>query len=68
MLNSDIAGRYLFGGNVTDKAPLPETNVLLDGVGGKAGFRTVVTERKAADAASTGAGASASPIRRRAMW
>ncbi|WP_035100769.1 hypothetical protein, partial [Devosia sp. LC5] len=25
MLNSDIAGRYLFGGSNTDKAPLPDT-------------------------------------------
>lgn len=60
MLNSDIAGRYLFGGNVTDKAPLPETDEILNGVGGKAGFRTVVTERKAADAGLDGRGRLAS--------
>lgn len=50
MLNSDIAGRYLFGGSNTDNAPLPTTNVLLDGQGLQAGFRTVLTERQAADA------------------
>jgi flagellar hook-associated protein 3 FlgL len=49
LLNSDVAGRYLFGGNVTDKAPLPTTNELLDGAGGRAGYRSVVTERQAAD-------------------
>ena len=25
MLNEDVAGRYLFGGTATDKAPLPDT-------------------------------------------
>lgn len=49
MLNSDVAGRYLFGGSITDRAPLPTTNELLDGAGGRAGYRTVVTERQAAD-------------------
>lgn len=49
LLNSDVAGRYLFGGAVTDRAPLPTTNELLDGAGGRAGYRTVVTERQAAD-------------------
>lgn len=56
MLNSDVAGRYLFGGSVTDKAPLPTTDELLNGVGGRAGFQTVVTERRAADAGTDGQG------------
>ena len=56
LLNSDVAGRYLFGGSMTDKAPLPSTDVLLDGQAGKAGFKTVVTERKAADAGLDGRG------------
>jgi flagellar hook-associated protein 3 FlgL len=50
MLNSDVAGRYLFGGAKTDKPPVASTDVLLDGEGGRAGFKTVVGERKAADA------------------
>jgi flagellar hook-associated protein 3 FlgL len=49
LLNSDVAGRYLFGGSTTDRAPLPTTNEMLDGAGGRAGYRTVVTERQAAD-------------------
>lgn len=56
MLNSDIAGRYLFGGSNTDKAPLPDTTMLLDGQGGRAGFKAIVTERKAADAGADGRG------------
>ncbi len=56
MLNTDISGRYLFGGSVTDKAPLPSSTELLYGTGGRAGFQTVVTERKAADAGVSGQG------------
>lgn len=56
LLNSDIAGRYLFGGSNTDSPPLPDTNALLDGQAGRAGFKTVVTERKAADAGLDGRG------------
>lgn len=56
LLNSDVAGRYLFGGSNTDSAPLPDTTVLLNGQGGKAGFQAVVSERKAADAGVDGRG------------
>jgi flagellar hook-associated protein 3 FlgL len=56
MLNTDISGRYLFGGSVTDKAPLATSQELLDGAGGRAGFNTIVTERKAADAGLLGQG------------
>src|SRR5690554_3693887 len=56
LLNSDVAGRYLFGGSNTDSAPVPDTNVLLDGQGGKAGFKTVLNERVAADAGTNGRG------------
>lgn len=56
LLNSDVAGRYLFGGSNTDHAPLPDTSVLLDGQGGKAGFKAVLNERKAADTGDDGLG------------
>jgi len=56
LLNSDIDGRYIFGGSVSDKAPLPSMSVLLDGEGGRAGFKTIVGERKAADAGADGRG------------
>jgi flagellin-like hook-associated protein FlgL len=60
LLNSDVAGRYLFGGANTDSAPLPETTTLLDGQAGKAGFKAVVSERRAADAGLDGRGRLAS--------
>ncbi|MHA6728892.1 hypothetical protein [Devosia sp. A369] len=56
LLNSEVAGRYLFGGSNTDKAPLPTTDVLLNGQGGKAGYNTVLGERIAADAGAQGMG------------
>lgn len=56
LLNSDVAGRYLFGGANTDMPPLPTTDVLLNGQGGKAGFNTVLGERIAADAGAQGKG------------
>ncbi|WDR03768.1 hypothetical protein PSQ19_06885 [Devosia algicola] len=33
MLNEQVAGRYLFGGKATDKAPLPDSTTLLNGAG-----------------------------------
>lgn len=56
LLNADVAGRYLFGGANTDSAPLPDTTSLLEGIGGKDGFKSVVGERKAADAGADGLG------------
>ena len=56
LLNSDIDGRHIFGGSTADRAPLPSTSALLDGEGGRAGFRTIVAERKAADAGPDGLG------------
>jgi flagellin-like hook-associated protein FlgL len=56
LLNSDVAGRYLFGGANTDEAPLPDVDSLLEGIGGKDGFKTVVSERRAADAGTAGNG------------
>jgi flagellar hook-associated protein 3 FlgL len=56
LLNSDIAGRYLFGGAATDKAPLPTTDVLMNGQSGKAGFAAVASERKLADMGADGRG------------
>lgn len=49
LLNEDVAGRYLFGGKTTDKAPVAQTNVLLHGVGGRNGFTELVQVRKEAD-------------------
>jgi len=56
LLNASIDGRYLFGGSTTDRAPVLETSAILDGALGRDGFRTVVGERKLADAGPDGLG------------
>ena len=52
LLNTSVNGRYLMGGNRTEQAPLPSIDQLLNGVGGRAGFATVVNERNSADLGS----------------
>nr|WP_314258891.1 hypothetical protein [uncultured Devosia sp.] len=49
MLNEEVAGRYLFGGKITDQAPLPTTDVLLKGASGQSGFEGAVEVRRDAD-------------------
>jgi flagellin-like hook-associated protein FlgL len=49
ILNSDINGRFLFGGSVTDKAPVADLTSILYGSAGKAGFKQVASERQQAD-------------------
>lgn len=49
LLNTDVNGRYLFGGGVTDKQPVANMSAMLDGSAGKAGFKQVANERLAAD-------------------
>ena len=56
MLNQDVAGRYLFGGNVTDTPPVKTTDVLLNGEGGRLGYRQILGERLAADQGPDGLG------------
>ncbi|MBD8064271.1 hypothetical protein IC608_02115 [Devosia sp. PTR5] len=56
LLNSDIGGRYLFGGARTDDAPLPTTTELLEGSGSRVGYRTVLSERVMADLGADGIG------------
>ncbi|MGI9570794.1 MAG: hypothetical protein ACR2PH_13920, partial [Desulfobulbia bacterium] len=56
LLNSDVAGRHLFGGRITDANPVLATSQILDGFGGKDGFRTVADERRQADLGADGRG------------
>lgn len=49
LLNTDVNGRYLFGGSVTDKQPVANLSDILNGTAGKAGFTQVANERLAAD-------------------
>ena len=52
LLNTDVDGRFLFGGGKVDQRPVESVAALLDGAGGKAGFRQVAAERLAADQGS----------------
>ncbi|HEY8596396.1 MAG TPA: flagellar biosynthesis protein FlgL [Devosiaceae bacterium] len=56
VLNSDLNGRYMFGGSTTDQPPVASLDVLLNGSGGKAGFTQVAAERLAADKGVDGLG------------
>jgi flagellar hook-associated protein 3 FlgL len=56
LLNTEVSSRYLFGGGYTDRAPVATTSEVLDGVGGRDGFRTVMGERKLADVGADGLG------------
>ncbi len=49
LLNTDVDGRYLFGGGAVDKKPVESTSSILDGGNGKVGFKQVAAERLAAD-------------------
>jgi flagellar hook-associated protein 3 FlgL len=56
LLNAEVAGRHLFGGSNTDVPPLPNTDILLNGQAGKAGYKAVVAERNLADTGTDGLG------------
>lgn len=49
LLNVDVAGRYLFGGNETERRPVEDGLKILNGDGGKAGLLQVTGERRQAD-------------------
>ncbi len=49
LLNTNVAGRYLFSGSDTESKPVANLDAILNGEGGRAGFRTVAGERLLAD-------------------
>lgn len=49
VLNTDIGGRYLFGGAATQSLPVEMADRLMNGDVGIAGFKQVVSERAQAD-------------------
>lgn len=53
LLNTEADGRYVMGGDVTDRPPVQTISAILDGANGRDGFRTIVAERKAADLGTT---------------
>src|SRR5690606_4843339 len=48
-LNLSVAGRYMMGGNKTDAPPVKSMDLIMNGQGAQAGYRTVVNERNSAD-------------------
>jgi len=48
-LNANVGGRYLMGGNVTDRPPVASYNSIMEGTGGLAGYKQTVSERNRAD-------------------
>ena len=56
ILNTDVAGRYLFSGRSADTEPVAAASLILDGDGTRAGLKTLIAERKAADLGSGGLG------------
>ncbi|MCB1508720.1 MAG: hypothetical protein KDI98_08260 [Hyphomicrobiaceae bacterium] len=49
LLNMEVEGRYFFSGRMTDTKPVVPHEIMLDGQGGKAGYRQVMNERRTAD-------------------
>ena len=49
LLNSDIAGRYMFGGSKTEAKPVEAPYAILNGAGTRAGLHQLVGERRQAD-------------------
>lgn len=56
LLNTEVNGRFLFGGRVTETNPVVPAAEMLDGSGGRAGFRQIVDERRQADLGADGRG------------
>jgi flagellin-like hook-associated protein FlgL len=48
-LTADVNGRYLFGGRDADTKPVESMDTIMSGEGARAGFKTVVDERRRAD-------------------
>src|SRR5690606_24900118 len=49
LLNTELNGRYMFGGPTTEMPPVASADAVLNGSAGKAGLRQVVAERRLAD-------------------
>ncbi|MDK9696713.1 MAG: flagellar biosynthesis protein FlgL [Siculibacillus sp.] len=56
LLNTDVAGRYIFSGAAIDTEPVIGVDAMLDGADGKAGLRQLIEERRQADQGADGRG------------
>ncbi|HWK96098.1 MAG TPA: flagellar biosynthesis protein FlgL [Pseudolabrys sp.] len=56
LLNTQVGGRYIFGGKQTDSPPVESADHILNGDGSRAGLLQVISERRQADLGSDGLG------------
>ncbi|WP_350334856.1 flagellar biosynthesis protein FlgL [Coralliovum pocilloporae] len=56
LLNSEVGGRYIFGGSATDAPPVTDLDTILNGNGTQAGLRQIISERQQADLGADGKG------------
>lgn len=56
LMNTRSGDRYLFSGRATDTGATAPIDQVMDGVGGKAGLKQVVAERRQADLGASGLG------------
>ncbi|MDB5511357.1 MAG: hypothetical protein JWR08_840 [Enterovirga sp.] len=56
VLNMQTGGRYLFAGRESGTEPVAASDLILNGDAGRAGLKTLIAERKAADAGPDGMG------------
>jgi flagellin-like hook-associated protein FlgL len=56
LLNTQVGGRYVFGGRQTDSAPVESADHILNGDGTCAGLVQIINERRQADLGSDGLG------------
>ena len=55
-LNTDLGGRYLFSGRAADKEPVASGSLMMDGDANRAGLKTLIAQRKAADVGAGNSG------------
>jgi flagellar hook-associated protein 3 FlgL len=56
LLNTEVAGRYMYAGRATDDNPVESSKVILEGDGARAGFKQHLSERRQADLGADGLG------------
>ncbi len=56
LLNTQAGDRYLFSGKATEQAPVASMTTMLDGQGGQAGLKQLISERLQADLGTAGMG------------
>jgi flagellin-like hook-associated protein FlgL len=56
ILNTDVSGRYLFSGRAADTEPVASASLMLNGDATRAGLKTLIAQRKAADLGASGLG------------